>query len=176
MTWGHVPLASVKKRFHGQHGKRHGVRDRTSWFLPRNISPHPDRVFSDSARGGVSPHVIYQTAGSIFDPKTAFDSPGNELLECSAEFYTKSQWRHRPDQMLDFWLSVIAGFAGQGSRSKLRQSRWNDMNSIWDTSRYPPKHLMTSCQVKITRRHEFKKVKMEILGLVGAIDFKAIFS
>ena len=43
------------------------------------------------------------------------------------------------------------------------------MNRIWDTSKCPPKHFVTLCQVKVIQGHEVKKVNFKILGLGGVI-------
>ena len=49
------------------------------------------------------------------------------------------------------------------------------MDRAWNSSRYPPKPMVTSCQVKITRGYEFRKVKLKILVLGGVIHAVAIF-
>ena len=37
------------------------------------------------------------------------------------------------------------------------------MNRGWDTSKYPPKFLVTLCQVKVIYGHEVKKAKLMLL-------------
>ena len=50
------------------------------------------------------------------------------------------------------------------------------MDRVWDTSKYPPKPLVTLCQVKFIQVTRSKKVKFKILDLDGVIHvFKSDF-
>ena len=51
---------------------------------------------------------------------------------------------------------------------KLKQSRWRGVDRVWDTSYYPPEHLVGSCQAKVIRGQEVKKVPQNV-GLGGTI-------
>ena len=63
-------------------------------------------------------------------------------------------------------LSVIAGFAGQCSHSKLKLSRWNGISRVWDASKNP---FVTLRQIKVIQGHEVEKVKFKMLCLSGVI-------
>ena len=39
------------------------------------------------------------------------------------------------------------------------------MDRVWDTFKYPPKPLVTLCQIKVIQGHKVKKVKFNILSL-----------
>ena len=43
------------------------------------------------------------------------------------------------------------------------------MDRVWDTSKHPPKHFVTLCQVMIIQGNEAKNVKFKILGLGGVM-------
>ena len=58
-------------------------------------------------------------------------------------------------------MLFFAGFAGQCSRTRLKQSWWNGLDRFWDSSGYLPKHLVTSCQVRVIRSHEVKKSNLK---------------
>ena len=52
----------------------------------------------------------------------------------------------------------------------LKQTRCNGMDSVWDTFKYSHKRLVISWQVKVIRGHQVKKIKVNILRLVGTIQ------
>ena len=41
----------------------------------------------------------------------------------------------------------------------------NDMDRVWDTSKYPSKSFVTFCQMKVIKGQNFKKVILKILSL-----------
>ena len=71
-------------------------------------------------------------------------------------------WHRRLDQSSNFWWFVIAGFAGKSSRIRLRQSSWNGVGRVWDTSKYPPKPFVNLCQIKVFQGHQVKRSNLVI--------------
>ena len=58
-----------------------------------------------------------------------------------------------------YWISVITGSTWQSRGIKLKQSRWNSMDGVWDTFKYSPKPLLTSNQINGVQVREIKEVQ-----------------
>ena len=150
------------------HIVRHGSYKNELIISKYSFSPWHGEVFPSPAGhwggGGVPPGYL-PIAGPILDPKTPIVSLEFEFLNMPQKFFSGYHWwRYRSGQSSDFWLSVIAGFAGQSSRIRLRQCRWNGIDRLWHTSKYHPKSCETMCQINVIQGHEAKKVRFKSLG------------
>ena len=138
---------------------------------------HFRTLTADKWSGISAPPRFLPTNGPIFEPKKAFDSLQALTLRISCKILSEGHWwRHKSGQRSNFWLSVIAGLAGQCSRIILKRSRWDGMDHFCDSFKYTPRPLVRSYWGKVIQGHNVKRPSLKFWVLILWYPFIGEFS
>ena len=136
--------------------------DHSGWiqFMPDGLTRAWQGYFYNATgRGGgyFLPHRNSGTTGRIYKIQTAFDRSGefvevNLMLLTSGSLMT-SQVRSK-SKCLTIWS---IWFCRALEPYEMEISQYNDMDRVWDTSKYHPKLSVSILKVKVIQGHEVKE-------------------